>query len=46
MQIQRHETGPRFSEMTIASFGDSKLFWGHQISVAGNLATGATRATV
>jgi hypothetical protein len=27
-------------------FGDSKLFWGHQITVTGDLASGATRATV
>ena len=27
MHIERHETGPRFSEMTIATFGDSKLIF-------------------
>lgn len=27
MHIERHETGPRFSEMTIANFGDSKLIF-------------------
>ena len=45
MQIERHETGPRFSEMTVAAFGDSKL-----IFIAGQVAentsldiTGQTR---
>ena len=33
MHIERHETGPRFSEMTIATFGDSKL-----IFIAGQVA--------
>ncbi len=33
MHIERHETGPRFSEMTIANFGDSKL-----IFIAGQVA--------
>lgn len=33
MHIERHETGPRFSEMTIATFGESKL-----IFIAGQVA--------
>ncbi len=33
MKIERHETGPRFSEMTIANFGESKL-----IFIAGQVA--------
>lgn len=33
MHIERHEIGPRFSEMTIATFGDSKL-----IFIAGQVA--------
>jgi len=33
MHIERHETGPRFSEMTVANFGDSKL-----IFIAGQVA--------
>ena len=33
MNIERHETGPRFSEMTVATFGDSKL-----IFIAGQVA--------
>ena len=27
MQIERHETGPRFSEMTVATFGESKMIY-------------------
>jgi len=33
MHIERHETGPRFSEMTVTTFGDSKL-----IFIAGQVA--------
>ena len=33
MIIERHEAGPRFSEMTVANFGDSKL-----IAISGQVA--------